>query len=67
MHKQTSVFCDLHLKSDHQKQFQEKLEEAGGKYILAYSLDDIFPVISSRALALPLWSSTRSYETRPQR
>ena len=31
--------------SDHQKDFQKKLEEAGGKYILAYSLDDILPVI----------------------
>lgn len=27
--------------SDHQKEFQRKLEEAGGKYILAYSLDDV--------------------------
>jgi VRR-NUC domain len=27
--------------SDHQKEFQEKLEAAGGKYILAYSLEDV--------------------------
>jgi hypothetical protein len=27
--------------SDHQKEFQKKLEDAGGKYILAYSLDDV--------------------------
>jgi hypothetical protein len=27
--------------SDHQKEFQKNLEAAGGKYVLAYSLDDI--------------------------
>jgi hypothetical protein len=27
--------------SDNQKEFQKKLEDAGGKYILAYSLDDL--------------------------
>jgi hypothetical protein len=27
--------------SDHQKEFQAKLESAGGKYILAYSLDGV--------------------------
>lgn len=27
--------------SDHQKAFQEQLEAAGGKYILAYSIDDV--------------------------
>jgi len=26
--------------SEHQKEFQRNLEEAGGQYILAYSLDD---------------------------
>lgn len=30
--------------SDNQKMFQEKLEQAGGKYILAYSLDDIIKI-----------------------
>jgi hypothetical protein len=27
--------------SEHQKEFQRKLEAAGGRYILAYSLDDV--------------------------
>lgn len=27
--------------SDHQKEFQKKLEAAGGKYILAHSLEDV--------------------------
>ena len=27
--------------SEHQKEFQKKLEEAGGKYVLAYSLEDV--------------------------
>jgi hypothetical protein len=27
--------------SDHQKEFQKQLEAAGGRYILAYSLDDV--------------------------
>ena len=27
--------------SEHQKEFQRQLEEAGGKYIVAYSLDDV--------------------------
>lgn len=27
--------------SDNQKEFQRQLEEAGGKYILAYSIDDV--------------------------
>lgn len=27
--------------SDHQKEFQAKLEAAGGKYVLAYSLEDV--------------------------
>jgi VRR-NUC domain len=27
--------------SDHQKEFQKKLEAAGGRYVLAYSLDDL--------------------------
>lgn len=27
--------------SDHQKEFQNKLEAAGGSYVLAYSLDDV--------------------------
>jgi Holliday junction resolvase len=27
--------------SDNQKEFQRRLEEAGGRYILAYSLDDV--------------------------
>jgi hypothetical protein len=31
--------------SDHQKEFQRKLEAAGGKYILAYSLDEILRTI----------------------
>ena len=27
--------------SEHQKEFQRKLEAAGGKYVLAYNLDDV--------------------------
>jgi hypothetical protein len=27
--------------SEHQKEFQRQLEEAGGKYMLAYALDDV--------------------------
>jgi hypothetical protein len=27
--------------SEHQKEFQRQLEQAGGKHILAYSLDDL--------------------------
>jgi hypothetical protein len=27
--------------SDHQKEFQRQLEVAGGRYILAYSLDNV--------------------------
>jgi hypothetical protein len=27
--------------SEHQKDFQKRLETAGGKYVLAYSLDDV--------------------------
>jgi hypothetical protein len=27
--------------SGHQKEFQERLEAAGGRYLLAYSLDDV--------------------------
>ncbi len=44
-------FVDIEVKAtkgrqlDHQKKFKKNLEEAGGKYILAYSLDDILPVI----------------------
>jgi hypothetical protein len=35
------------LQSDHQKEFQEKLAAAGGKYVLAYSLDDVINVITA--------------------
>jgi hypothetical protein len=31
--------------SDHQKEFQRRLEEAGGKYILAYSIDEIISAL----------------------
>jgi predicted SprT family Zn-dependent metalloprotease len=31
--------------SDHQKEFQKRLEEAGAKYVLAYSLDDVLAAI----------------------
>jgi hypothetical protein len=31
--------------SDHQKAFQENLEAAGGKYILAYTLDDVLAAL----------------------
>ena len=30
--------------SDHQKEFQKNLEAAGGRYILAYSLEDVIPI-----------------------
>jgi Holliday junction resolvase len=33
--------------SEHQKEFQKKLEAAGGKYILAYSLDDFLERIAA--------------------
>jgi|SRR5580692_5885864 hypothetical protein len=36
--------------SENQKEFQEKLEAAGGKYILAYSMDDVASAISSQVL-----------------
>ena len=32
---------DKGKQSDHQKAFQESLEKAGGKYILAYHLNDV--------------------------
>lgn len=32
--------------SEHQKDFQQTLEAAGGKYILAYSLEDVLERIS---------------------
>jgi VRR-NUC domain len=32
--------------SDHQKEFQKNLENAGGKYILAYSLDDVITTLT---------------------
>jgi hypothetical protein len=31
--------------SEHQKAFQEMLEVAGGRYVLAYSLDDVIDQI----------------------
>jgi hypothetical protein len=31
--------------SEHQKEFQEALEAAGGRYVLAYSLDDVIQTI----------------------
>jgi hypothetical protein len=31
--------------SDHQKEFQRKLEMAGGRYILTYSLDDVISLL----------------------
>jgi hypothetical protein len=31
--------------SDNQKEFQKNLEAAGGKYILAYSLEDVLPFV----------------------
>jgi predicted SprT family Zn-dependent metalloprotease len=31
--------------SDHQKEFQRQLEAAGGRYILAYSLDDVSSLV----------------------
>jgi hypothetical protein len=33
--------------SDHQKEYQKQLEAAGGKYILAYLLDDILDRIAA--------------------
>jgi Holliday junction resolvase len=35
--------------SDHQKEFQQKLEAAGGKYILARSLDDVIRAMDATA------------------
>ena len=32
--------------SEHQKEFQRQLEAAGGRYILAWSLDDVVSVIN---------------------
>lgn len=32
--------------SDHQKGFQSKLEGAGGKYILAYSLEEVIAALA---------------------
>jgi hypothetical protein len=32
--------------SEHQKEFQRQLEEAGGKYLLAYSLEDVVADLS---------------------
>lgn len=34
------------VQSDHQKQFQEELEAAGGRYILARSLDEVVQQLS---------------------
>jgi hypothetical protein len=34
--------------SEHQREFQRKLEAAGGKYVLAYSIDEV-----ERALNAP--------------
>ena len=31
--------------ADHQKEFQKKLEAAGGRYVLAYSLEDVPEII----------------------
>jgi hypothetical protein len=33
--------------SEHQMEFQRKLEDAGGRYVLAYSLDDVINVITA--------------------
>jgi hypothetical protein len=30
--------------SDHQKEFQKQLEAAGGRYVLAYSLEDVMRI-----------------------
>src|SRR5580692_9371360 len=35
--------------SENQKEFQRQLEEAGGKYILAHSIDDVAIAIGTRA------------------
>lgn len=32
--------------SEHQMEFQRRLEAAGGRYILAYSIDDVIPLAS---------------------
>jgi hypothetical protein len=34
--------------SENQKEFQAQLEAAGGKYILAYSIEDVAAVIRAR-------------------
>lgn len=45
------VFIGIEVKgtggkqSEYQKQFEERLTKAGGKYILAYSLDDVEDLI----------------------
>jgi hypothetical protein len=45
------TFCGLEVKrpggkqSDNQKAFQDSLEEAGGKYYLVFSLDDVIKII----------------------
>ena len=33
--------------SDHQKEFQRNLEAAGGRYVLAYNLDDVIGALST--------------------
>ena len=35
------------VQSEHQKEFQKRLQHAGGIYILAYSLDDVIPRIEA--------------------
>jgi len=35
--------------SDHQKESQKKLEDAGGRYVLAYSLDDVMAQVETGA------------------
>jgi hypothetical protein len=32
--------------SEHQKEFQRQLEASGGRYILAYSLDDVIAALA---------------------
>ena len=39
-HLSTVQLC-AERQSEHQKEFQRKLEDAGGRYVLAYSLDDV--------------------------
>jgi hypothetical protein len=39
--------------SDHQKEFQKNLEEAGGKYVLAYSLDDVMTTLCEKPTSPP--------------